>query len=323
MSPQGAPSADMRSFLAETIAPCAHEDLDTRLIPRFLTRHDVSDTRAIGESEGYWRAQEQLLGTLWVVVEIPVRTLFIHTLHLQSFLDSSNSYLVILLSYLVMEGNLKWKNYNAQRGGGNTTKRQRRATRALLVFEQGVNPVPPTPPLTAKKQRHSQRHSQHCQSQRNAHSHGRSSAPAPASQLAIDAQTNDELGIAEDDDVEVEVEEEEDALPEEEGDLSPEEEEDPPPEDVEAAIMVSEHAAGAAGDSPGVAFAVSVASSSQSQRQLAAVTKEVNEEPKLHFRWRACWSAMEKNSIPSASRLRVISTCILLAMGSCGDGRTK
>jgi hypothetical protein len=212
-----------------------------------------------------------------------------------------------------MEGNLKRKNDNAQRGGGNTTKRQRRATRAPLVFEQGVNPVPPTPPLTAKKQRHSQQHSQHCQSQRNAHSHGRSSAPAPASplfeptadasQLAIDAQTNDILGIAEDDDVEVEVEEEEDPLPEE--DLLPEEEDTLPeegdlsPEDVEAAIMVSEHAAGAAGDSPGVAPAVSVASSSQSQRQSAAATEEVNEEPKLHFRWRACWGAVSPGHLTS------------------------
>jgi hypothetical protein len=92
--------------------------------------------------------------------------------------------------------------------------------------------------------------------------------------------------------VEVEVEEEEDPLLEE-GDLSP--------EDVEAAIIVSEHAASAARDLPSVAPAVLVASLSQSQRQSAAATEEVNEELKLHFRWRACWGAIEKNLIPSAS----------------------
>jgi hypothetical protein len=104
------------------------------------------------------------------------------------------------------------------------------------------------------------------------------------SQLAINAQTNDILGIAEDDDVE-----DEDLLLEEEG-LLPEEEDLLPeegalsPEDVEAAIMVSEHAASAARDLPSVAPAVLVASSSQSQRQSAAATEEVNKEPKLHFR---------------------------------------
>jgi hypothetical protein len=74
-------------------------------------------------------------------------------------------------------------------------------------------------------------------------------------------------------------------------------------EEDEAATMVSEHAADATGDSPGVtaAAATSVASLSQSQRQSADATEEVDEEPKLHFRWRACWGAMEKNSIPSAS----------------------
>jgi hypothetical protein len=76
--------------------------------------------------------------------------------------------------------------------------------------------------------------------------------------------------------VEVELEEEEDLLLEEdplpEEDTLPEEG-DPSPEDVEAAIMGSEHAAGAAGDSPGVAPAVSVASLSQSQRQSAAASR--------------------------------------------------
>ena len=148
-----------------------------------------------------------------------------------------------------MGGNTKRKNDNAQRGGGNTSKRQRRATRAPLVFEQGVNPAPPTPPLTARKQRRSH----HRQSQQNAHSYGRSSAQTPASQLAVDAQTDVILEIAEDDDAEEEEEEEE-------------EEEGPPREDVEAATMVSEHAASVTGDSPGVAAATSVASSSQSQR---------------------------------------------------------
>jgi hypothetical protein len=206
---------------------------------------------------------------------------------------SSNS---TLLWYFLMTDNLKRKNDNAQQGSGTFSKRQRRATRAPLVFEQGVNPAPPTPPLTARKQRRSQ----YRQSQQNAYSRGRSSTPAPvsplceptaeSSQLAVDAQTDNTFETFEDDNAE--------------------EEEDPLPEEEEAATMASEHAASATGDSPGVAAAAaaaaaaatSVASSSQSQRQSAAATEEVEEEPKLHFRWRACWGTMEKNLIPSASR---------------------
>jgi hypothetical protein len=162
-----------------------------------------------------------------------------------------------LLWYFLIENNLKRKNDNAQQGGGTFSKRQRRATRAPLVFEQGGDPAPTTPPLTARKQWRSQ----YRQSQQNAYSHGCSSTLAPVSplfeltaklsQLAVDAQTDDIFEMFEDDNAE-----EEDPLPEE--DLLPEEE--------EAATMLSEHAAGATGGLSGVAAATLVASLSQSER---------------------------------------------------------
>jgi hypothetical protein len=96
-------------------------------------------------------------------------------------------------------------------GDQSTRKRQRKPTQ---VFEQGVNPAPPSPPPTAKpaarsrnltlsQQRHSQRRNR-APTQPPEDSPSLLFEPEP-SQLAIDAQTDDILGFGEDEDVSEEV----------------------------------------------------------------------------------------------------------------------
>ncbi|KAH7349218.1 hypothetical protein BKA66DRAFT_476703 [Pyrenochaeta sp. MPI-SDFR-AT-0127] len=167
------------------------------------------------------------------------------------------------------------------------TKRQRKAPQ---VFEKGVNPPPLTPPSTIRRQPRIQYQS----SQQNNRNSGRGNAssqpartstaprasPSPLfepSQLAIDAQTDDILDIAEDDD----VEEEDDPVPEDAG------------ETAAAAATVVSDAAGVVGENSPIA--------ATGHEPAAASPEEFSEEPKLHIRWRACWGDMEKNTIPSAS----------------------
>lgn len=68
----------------------------------------------------------------------------------------------------------------------------------------------------------------------------------------------------------------------------------------EAAVAVSERSAVPRIDSPGIA-AAAAASAALSNQQLADDTEEVDEEPHLHFRWRACWGTMEQGAIAAAA----------------------
>jgi hypothetical protein len=72
---------------------------------------------------------------------------------------------------------------------------------------------------------------------------------------------------------------------------------------AEAVERVSEQpaAAATASGSPGVVAAATAARLSQ-QQPLESQIEAVGEEPHLHFRWRACWGAMEKNAIAAAAR---------------------
>ena len=72
---------------------------------------------------------------------------------------------------------------------------------------------------------------------------------------------------------------------------------------------VSWQPAAATGDSLGVvaaaaaaAAAATAAQSSEQQQRPESQNEAIDEEPHLHFRWRACWGTMEKNVIASAAR---------------------
>ena len=195
----------------------------------------------------------------------------------------------------------KRKHVTPAASSGKPTKRQRKPTQP---FEQGVNPAPLTPPSTVRplpRTRIVTAHSDvEIRGRGAASSRPAEGSPSPLfepeqSQLAIQAQADNILGFAEDED---EVEEQPDPLPEEEevtweGAVSGGEGDHEPAGGGEAA----------AGDSSVAAAALSTAPSTQPARQLEDLEEEeVDETPHLHFRWRACWGAMEKNAIASACK---------------------
>jgi hypothetical protein len=185
-----------------------------------------------------------------------------------------------------MDRNNKRKNVPpASSESSKPAKRQRRPSQ---IFEQGINPAPPTPPSTIRRPNRSRVPSW----QRNRDILGPIFEPEAPSQLATDTA-----------DIPGEDEDEEEAV-----DATADDEDGPVEFALRAATAeedegVSERAADGAGDSPGVAVAASAAQSSQRQR-LESHNEEIDEEPHLHFRYRVFWGSVEKNAIASASDSR-------------------
>ena len=151
----------------------------------------------------------------------------------------------------------KRKNVDPTRGNASSSAgRQRRAPQ---IFEQGVNPAPPTPPFTIRRP-----------PQRDAHDRG------TPSQLVTDAHAADILGEDKNEDESVDAAADDD---------------DEPVQNVLEVVTGAE-------DSPGVAAAAAAAASPARSTQ-RGVTEELEAlvEPRLHFRWRACWGTMERGAI--------------------------
>ncbi|CAG5190059.1 uncharacterized protein ALTATR162_LOCUS12119 [Alternaria atra] len=179
------------------------------------------------------------------------------------------------------------KRKNVPPASSESSKPAKRQRKPSQIFEQGINPAPPTPPSTVRRLNRSRVPTP----QRNHDIPSPVFEPEAPSQLTTD--TADILGEDEDEEV---------------FDTTADDEDRPVEFALRAATAeedegVSERAAGGAGDSPGVAVAASAAQSSQRQR-LESQNEEVDEEPHLHFRYRAFWGSVEKNAIASASDSR-------------------
>ncbi|CAG5179630.1 uncharacterized protein ALTATR162_LOCUS9382 [Alternaria atra] len=179
------------------------------------------------------------------------------------------------------------KRKNVPPASSESSKPAKRQRKLSQIFEQGINPAPPTPPSTVRRLNRSRVPTP----QRNHDIPSPVFEPEAPSQLTTD--TADILGEDEDEEV---------------FDTTADDEDRPVEFALRAATAkedkgVSERAAGGAGDSPGVAVAASAAQSSQRQR-LESQNEEVDEEPHLHFRYRAFWGSVEKNAIASASDSR-------------------
>jgi hypothetical protein len=110
--------------------------------------------------------------------------------------------------------------------------------------------------------------------------------PPEASQLATDAHAADIFGEDEDEEPEVDATADDEEQIERVGD--------------ETVGAVSElPGENPAGGLPGVAAAATAARFSQQQR-LESRAEIIDEEPHLHWRYRACWGTIEKNAIASA-----------------------
>ena len=177
-----------------------------------------------------------------------------------------------------MAGGLKRKHVTS----GKASKSAKRQRKAPQVFEQGVNPAPPTPPPTAPRPQRSREPAR----QRYRDTPSPLFEPPEASQLVTDAHAADILGEDEDEELEVNA----------------------TADDEEQIECVREETGGAvserpaenpAGGSPGVAAAATAAQSSQQQRSVSRA-QIIDEEPHLHWRYRACWGTMEKSAIASA-----------------------
>jgi hypothetical protein len=166
-----------------------------------------------------------------------------------------------------MDRNNKRKNVPPARGeSSKPAKRQRKPSQ---IFEQGVNPAPPTPPLTIRRPDRSRVLSWQC----NRDILSPIFEPEAPSQLATD--TANILREDEDEDEAV--------------DTTADDEDGPVEFALRAATAeedegVSERAAGGARDLPSVAVAASAAQSSQRQR-LELQNEEIDEEPHVGCGW--------------------------------------
>lgn len=140
------------------------------------------------------------------------------------------------------------------------TKRQRKAQ----IFEQGVNPAPPTPPPTVPRPQRSCEPARQC----DHNTPSRLFEPPKASQLATNVHAANILGEDEDEELEV----------------------DGTADDEEPIEPAEEETMGAVSESP-VEYHVGCS---------PARAETIDEEPHLHWRYRACWGTMEKNAIASA-----------------------
>ena len=167
--------------------------------------------------------------------------------------------------------------------GGKASQPTKRQRKAPQIFEQGVNPVPLSPPPTALRPQRSREPTR----QRDRQTPSPLFEPAQASQLATDAHAADILGEDEDEEPEIDATADDNEQVEGGG-------------GVETRGAVSElPAENPAGGSPSVAAAATAAQSNQRQ-QTESRAQIIDEEPHLHWRYRACWGTMEKSAIASA-----------------------